>query len=72
MKVSVSLPADDVGFLDEFAKSRGYASRSAVVRKAVRLLRSSELGGDYETAWDDWAESGNADSWDATTGDHLT
>ena len=44
MKVSVSLPDEDVDFLDAYASSQGFASRSAVVHKAVRLLRASELG----------------------------
>jgi len=51
MKVSVSLPGEDVEFLDEYAKRRGYESRSAVVHKAVRLLRGSELSAAYENAW---------------------
>jgi Arc/MetJ-type ribon-helix-helix transcriptional regulator len=45
MKLRVSLPADDGEFLDQFAQSKGFDSRSAVIRKAVRLLRASELGG---------------------------
>jgi len=41
-------PDEDVGFLDEYAKSRGHASRPAVVLKAVRLLRPAELAGAYD------------------------
>jgi antitoxin MazE9 len=69
MKVSVSLPDDDVEFLDEIARTQGYESRSAVVHKAVRLLRASELARDYAEAWDEWAESGDAGLWDAAVGD---
>jgi Arc/MetJ-type ribon-helix-helix transcriptional regulator len=43
MKVSVSLPEEDVAFLDARAHAQGYGSRSAVVHEAVRLLRASEL-----------------------------
>ena len=64
MKVSVSLPDDDVEFLDAYVRSQGIESRSAVVHKAVRLLRASELGPEYEDAWQQWAEAG-----DATRGD---
>lgn len=39
----LSLPAEDVEFLDAYAESQGIKSRSAVVHKAVRLLRASEL-----------------------------
>jgi Arc/MetJ-type ribon-helix-helix transcriptional regulator len=71
MKVSVSLPDEDVEFLDQYAHAQGYRSRSAVVHKAVRLLRSSELGADYTRAWGEWTDSGDADSWDAVLGDGL-
>jgi Arc/MetJ-type ribon-helix-helix transcriptional regulator len=70
MKVSVSLPDEDVEFLDAYAESRGIASRSAVVHKAVRLLRASGLGVAYEQAWDEWNQC-DADLWDATTSDGL-
>ena len=71
MKLSVSLPDEDVEFLDQYARTQGYDSRSAVVHKAVRLLRASELGGDYADAWDEWSESGNAEAWDTVVGDGL-
>ncbi len=71
MKLSVSLPDEDVDFLDQYARTQGYDSRSAVVHKAVRLLRASELGGDYAEAWNEWSESGDAEAWDAAVGDGL-
>ncbi|MEX1004225.1 MAG: ribbon-helix-helix domain-containing protein [Acidimicrobiia bacterium] len=71
MKLSVSLPKEDVEFLDQFARTQGYDSRSAVVHKAVRLLRSTELGDAYADAWSEWHESGEADVWDAAFGDGL-
>jgi hypothetical protein len=42
-----------------------------VVHKAVRLLRASELAADYAAAWDEWADSGEADLWDAAISDGL-
>ena len=71
MKVSVSLPDDDVEFLGEYARSRGVGSRSAVLHKAVRLLRASELGPAYEDAWQEWADSGEHEVWSAATDDGL-
>ena len=71
MKVSVSLPGDDVQFLDEYAREQGLESRSAALHRAVRLLRTAELGGAYEAAWDEWAARGDADLWESTTGDGL-
>lgn len=71
MKLSVSLPAEDVEFLDEYAKVQGYESRSAVVHKAVRLLRASELGSEYADAWAEWSDSGDARVWEIVLGDGL-
>lgn len=71
MKVSVSLPEDDVAFLDAYAQSQGIESRSAVVHKAVRMLRVSELGAAYEEAFTSWDDGGEAAAWDAVTADGL-
>jgi Arc/MetJ-type ribon-helix-helix transcriptional regulator len=54
MKLSVSLPDEDVQFLDAYARERGLESRSSAVHKAIRLLRASELAASYESAWDEW------------------
>lgn len=69
MKVSVSLPDDDVEFLDTYAEREGISSRSAVLHKAVRLLRASELGAAYEDAWTEWEAGDDEVLWDVTTGD---
>ena len=71
MKVSVSLPEDDVEFLDSYAAARGLPSRSAVLHKAVRLLRGAELAPAYEEAFSSWEDSADAAAWDVTAGDHL-
>lgn len=69
MKVSVSLPDDDVEFLDSYAEREGFESRSAVLHKAVRLLRASELGAAYEDAWAEWEHSDDGVMWAATVAD---
>ena len=71
MKLSVSLPNEDVEFLDQYAETQGYDSRSAVVHRAVRLLRSTELGDAYADAWSEWSNSGEAGVWDVAVGDGL-
>lgn len=71
VKLSVSLPDEDVGFLDAYARSQGFRSRSAVLQKAVRLLRFSEAGEDYADAWAEWAGAGEAGAWEATAADGL-
>ena len=72
MKVSMSLPEGDVEFLDSYARTQGYPSRSAVLHKAVRLLRAAELGDAYEEAWGEWAATGEAEVWEVATGDGVT
>jgi Arc/MetJ-type ribon-helix-helix transcriptional regulator len=70
MKLSVSLPDEDVAFLDEYAQSEGYKSRSAVVHRAVRLLRATGLGEAYADAWRE-GDSSEMSEWDTTIGDGL-
>lgn len=71
MKISISLAGEDVEFLDEYASSQGFESRSAVVRTAVRMLRSSKLGDAYADAWQEWEESDDAGVWDRSSADGL-
>lgn len=71
MKLSVSLPEEDVDFLDEYARSQGFASRSAVLHKAVRLLKGVELGAAYEDAFAEWEDTGEAARWEVTAADGL-
>lgn len=71
MKVSVSLPDEDVAYIDEYAHRTGSASRSAVVHRAVTLLRMSELEDAYGAAFDEWDQDEGADLWDRATGDGL-
>ena len=71
MKLSVSLPDEDVEFLDAYAAAEGFASRSAVLHRAVRLLRGAELGTAYEEAFAEWEESGAGATWEITAADGL-
>ena len=71
MKLSVSLPDEDVAVLDEFARAAGLSSRSAAVHHAVRMLRLPELEQDYEAAWDEWEASGDQATWSVTSTDGI-
>ena len=71
MKLSVSLPDEDVEFLDAYAVAQGVDSRSAVLQRAVRLLRARELTDAYEGAWEEWHSSGDAALWESTAGDGV-
>ena len=67
MKVSLSLSENDLAFLDAEAVSGHYASRSAAVQDAVRLLRESRLADAYAEAYAD----GYDGDWDITSDDGL-
>ena len=70
MKISVSLPDEDVAFLDTYAEAQDLPSRSAALHKAVRLLRASGLGSAYESAWLEW--SSDDELWQSTSDDGLS
>lgn len=70
MKVSVSLPEEDIDFVDRYARDVG-TTRSGAMHEAVQLLRRRDLASDYEAAHDEWVTSGEADIWAAVTGDGL-
>jgi len=71
MKVSVSLPEADVEFLDSYAREKGMDSRSAALHKAVGLLRTAQLAGAYEDAWDSWDNSADSEAWESAAADGL-
>jgi Arc/MetJ-type ribon-helix-helix transcriptional regulator len=71
MKVSVSLPDEDVKFLDAYAVEADLGSRSAALHRAVRLLQVSRLGEDYAAAWEEWAAGDDAELWATTIADGL-
>lgn len=72
MKLSVSLPDEDVALLDEHARKAGLRSRSAALQQAIRLLRRSDLERDYAAAWEDWDRTGEREAWEQASGDGLS
>jgi Arc/MetJ-type ribon-helix-helix transcriptional regulator len=70
MKLSVSLPEEDVAVLDAYIRASGLPSRSAALQRAIRLLRHPDLKADYAAAWEEW-ESGDQAAWEATTDDGI-
>lgn len=72
MKLSVSLPDDDLAVLDDFVRTRGLSSRSAGVQHAIRLLRLPDLEQDYAAAWEEWEESGEQEVWATASADGLS
>lgn len=72
MKVSMSLPEEDVHFVDEYVAQRDVASRSAAIHHAISLLRNADLADAYAQAWQEWESTGEAELWDVTTTDGLS
>ena len=69
MKLSISLPPEEVGFLDAYAQSHGIKSRSGAIQAALRQLRTSQLADDYALASAEWSE--DDDQWARTLNDGL-
>ncbi|MDQ3579057.1 MAG: ribbon-helix-helix domain-containing protein [Actinomycetota bacterium] len=69
MKLSVSLPEDDVRFIDEYSVRVDVASRSQVIQVAIGMLRESSLRDEYAQAFAEWDDSGEAAFWETTVGD---
>jgi Arc/MetJ-type ribon-helix-helix transcriptional regulator len=69
MKLSVSLPDDDVAFLDQVALDRALDSRSAALQAAVKALREQSLVEAYMEEF--LASRGEYAEWDATSGDGI-
>ena len=71
MKLSVSLPDEDVAVLDEFVRTAGLPSRSSALQHAVRMLRLPDLEQDYEAAWQEWEASADHAAWSVTAVDGI-
>ena len=71
MKLSISLPDEDVDFLDVFAHRAGMNSRSAVVHQAIAMLKAADLADDYERAFNEWHDTGEVAVWDTASVDGL-
>jgi Arc/MetJ-type ribon-helix-helix transcriptional regulator len=71
VKVSISLPEEDVEFLDGYVREHGSGSRSAALHDAVDLLRTAQLSSAYEDAWGSWASADDAEAWDDALADGL-
>ena len=71
MKLSLSIPTEDVEFLDAYATEHALGSRSAAVHDAIRALRLTALPASYAEAWTEW-ERDDAGAWESTASDGLT
>lgn len=65
MKLSVSLLDEDCEFLDKCVDDGIYASRSAVIKRALRLLRTADLGKMYDEAFAEWQAGDDSVDWES-------
>ena len=65
----MSIPEEDVEFLDNYTKTHQIESRSAAIHRAIRLLRASELGDAYAAAFTEWADDPANEAWDDVVAD---
>jgi Arc/MetJ-type ribon-helix-helix transcriptional regulator len=70
MKISVSLPDEDVRFLDQYVQG-GTLSRSSAIHQAIRLLRTASMEDAYAAAWEEWETSEDATLWVSTASDGI-
>ena len=69
--MSVSLPDDDVRFVDEQARVGLFESRSAAIHAAIRLLRDRQHVDSYAAAWDEW-DGDDGVAWDNVSHDGIS
>ncbi len=70
-KISISLPADLVYYLDDCIREHKLESRSEVIASALRAMRERELESAYAAASQEWDGSEDAKLWDTALGDGL-
>jgi Arc/MetJ-type ribon-helix-helix transcriptional regulator len=71
MKLSISVPDEQMELLDRIVEQRCLASRSAAIQEAIDLLLNNALVADYKAAFADWDDTADATNWDAVAGDGL-
>jgi predicted transcriptional regulator len=69
-KLSISLPDDDLRFLDALAASFD-GNRSAAVHEVIRTAREVRAAGEYAAAFADWSSSDVEVDWEATMADGI-
>jgi Arc/MetJ-type ribon-helix-helix transcriptional regulator len=69
LRVSASLPAEDVEFLDAFRRANGFHSRSSVLHLAIYMLRGAQLTSSYEAAWAEWKDMPDSVDWAPASAD---
>ncbi len=69
MKISVSLPEEDVAFVDEYAHETVCRVPVRGDSRAIELLRASRLEAEYEAAFAEGDAGEDAKFWDGSSAD---
>lgn len=70
VKISVSIPDDDVAFVDTYAE-RHTTSRSAAIHAAIETLRRLDVAAEYEHAFAEWETSADTALWEGVAADGV-
>jgi len=71
VKVSTTISEYDLAFLERYANRHRLQSRAAGFHDAISALREKELEAQYEEAYQEWYESGEAEVWECVSGDGI-
>lgn len=71
MKISISVPDEQVELIDRVMTAQGLTSRSAAIQQGIELWLNQALVDDYAAAFKEWDGSGDSAAWEAVVGDGL-
>jgi len=71
VKVSTTISAQDLAFLERYANLHGLPTRAAGFHAAISALRERELAAQYALADEEWYLSGEAAAWECVSGDGI-
>lgn len=71
MKISISLPSEQVAFIERYRKAHQLDNRSEAFQHVLSELQEKELEEAYRAAGEEWKNSEDAALWDNVSGDGL-
>ncbi len=63
-KLSVSIPAELLSFIERYRQEHGLSSRSEVISRGLEKLREAELARAYQEHAAEWQRDPDKDFWD--------
>ena len=71
MKLSISVPDEQVELIDRVMTAQGLTSRSAAIQQGIELWLNQALVEDYTAAFREWDASGESAEWESVAADGL-